>query len=207
MLRWEQRFDMIGRMVVIVAAALLWVCGATAQDYLIRLGDRLDVSVLEDPAIGRQVLVRPDGRITLPLAGTLEAAGRTPEAVAATIRRALARDFVEPPTVTVAVVGLGAEALLPDGVAGGGSIYVLGQVGSPGRYDVALPIDILKMLAIAGGPGVFAATRRIQVRRRDSGDQVFLFDYDAVERGVVPLTPIELRDGDVVVVPERGLFE
>jgi polysaccharide export outer membrane protein len=197
---------MIERFVMAVVAALLWATVAAAQDYLIRLGDRLDVSVLEDPAIGRQVLVRPDGRITLPLAGTLDAAGRTPEALAVAIRRALARDFVEPPTVTVAVVGLGVEAL-PEGATGAGTIYVLGQVGAPGRYDVALPIDILQMLAVAGGPGVFAATQRIQVRRRQSGDQIFLFDYDAVEHGTVPLTPIELRDGDVVVVPERGLFE
>lgn len=181
---------------------------AQATEYLVRPGDRLEISVLEDPALNRTVLVRPDGRISIPIAGTVEAAGVSPEAVAATIRRRLSNDFVSPPTVTVSLVGLGVpDEVLPEAGAFG-SIYVIGEVGSPGRLDVALPLDALQALAMANGPGPFAARHRIQVRRRHNGsDQLFLFDYDKVMAGLVPIDNIALQDGDVIVVPERRLFE
>ena len=179
---------------------------APAQTYQIQPGDTLEISVLEDSSLGRTVLVRPDGRISLPLAGSIDVAGRSPEQVEAAIRQRLSRDFVSPPTVTVALA-----ALAPPGAAAPGEtapIYMIGAVASPGRYDVELPIDVLQALALAGGPGVFAASHRIQVRRRSpEGETVLLFDFDAVADGLVPTRPIALRSGDVVVVPERGLFE
>lgn len=194
-------------LLAVAIASLSGGRSALAQEYLLQLGDRIEISVLEDPGLNRTVLVRPDGRFSMPLAGTIEAAGRTPEAVQAAIRRALARDFVEPPTVTVSVVGLGQAA--EDEVGAIASIYVLGQVGSPGVYQVELPIDVVRMLAIAGGPGVFAARRRIQVRRRpaEGAESLMLFDYDSLERGMVPTADLQLADGDVIVVPERRLFE
>lgn len=180
--------------------------GVAAQDYQIRIGDTLDVSVLEDPGLNRQVLVRPDGKISLPLAGTFQAAGVTPEALQAAIRRRLAGSFVEPPSVTVAVTDLGEGGALSEGQRG--TIYVIGEVRDPGRYDVDLPIDVLQALALSGGPGAFAARTRIQIRRRTpEGERVFLFDYDSLEDGLVPSAPIGLAAGDVIVVPERGLFE
>jgi polysaccharide export outer membrane protein len=174
---------------------------ASAQGYQISIGDRLDVSVLEDPGLNRQVLVRPDGLISFPLAGALQAAGRTPEALATDIRRSLSRDFIEPPTVTVALVGVGDEQNFP-------VIYVIGEVRQPGRYELDRPTDLLQMLAQAGGLSPFAASRRIQLRRHgEAGAEVTFFDYDVVTSGEVPLPQIFLSDGDVVVVPERGLFE
>lgn len=196
---------MIRTLLIGLAVALTLVSETVAQGYLIRIGDTLDISVLEDPGLNRQVLVRPDGRISLPLAGTFDAAGRTPEALQADVRRRLASSFVEPPTVDVAVTGLGTLPAEEGAVA---TIYVIGEVNSPGRYDVELPIDVLQALALSGGPGVFAARKRIQVRRRGSeGETVFLFDYDSVANGTVPSPPISLVAGDVIVVPERRLFE
>jgi polysaccharide export outer membrane protein len=196
------------RAILAFALAALWALGAAAQDYRLQPGDTIEVSVLEDPGLNRQVLIRPDGKVSLPLAGTVQAAGLTPEAVQRAVRGRLAGDFVEPPTVTVSLLGLGAEDLEEEAPEGLASVYVLGQVGAPGRYDVLRPVDILQALALAGGPGVFAARERIQVRRRESGgDVLMLFNYDDVEEGRVPLAPIDLRDGDVIVVPERGLFE
>lgn len=194
MLRWL----MIWLSVALGGAAL-------AQDYQIKPGDRLDISVLEDPGLNRQALVRPDGKISMPLAGSVMAAGLTPEQVQTAIRRALARDFVQPPAVTVSLLSVADEALGPEG---GATIYLIGQVRAPGRYDVALPIDALQALAVAGGPDVFAARDRIQIRRREDGqDQVILFDYDLVEQGATPMEAVQLRDGDVIVAPERGLFD
>jgi len=139
---------------------------ALAQDYQIKPGDRLDISVLEDPGLNRQVLVRPDGKISMPLAGSIDAANRTPEQVQVAIRRALARDFVQPPAVTVSLLSVADEALGPEG---GATIYLIGQVRAPGRYDLPLPINALQALAVAGGPDVFAARHRIQIRRRENG--------------------------------------
>ena len=192
----------------VLCLALLLGAPASAQrsaqvdEYRIAVGDRLAISVLEDPGLNQSVLVRPDGRISMPLAGTIVAQDRTPEELQSAIRRALSRDFVEPPTVTVSLVGLGSP---DEGLA---RIYVIGQVGRPGPLDVELPLDILQALSLAGGPSAFAASQRIQVRRRTpSGENVMLFDYDLVDAGATPTEAIPLVDGDVIVVPERGLFE
>jgi polysaccharide export outer membrane protein len=182
---------------------------AQGQPYLLRPGDTIEISILEDPSLNRTVLVRPDGRVALPLAGTVVAGGRSPEEVRDAIRRALSREFVQPPSVTVSVVGLGQDDPLVDEEAEPGRIYVLGQVARPGVFDVLLPIDALRALAIAGGPGAFAASDRIQIRRRtqDGGETVMLFDYEALERGAIPTANIRLQTDDVIVVPERRLFE
>jgi polysaccharide export outer membrane protein len=190
----------------LLAVASLWAGAAAGQSYLIEPGDRLSISVIEDPSLNRTVLVRPDGRISMPLAGSIQAGGRTTEAVETAIRRALSRDFVQPPTVSVALEGLGQAPEQRDDALT--TIYVIGQVARPGRYDVESPVDILQALAVAGGPGVFAATGRIQVRRRaPTGETLFLFDFDMVQDGEVPSEPVTLLDGDVIVVPQRRLFE
>lgn len=195
------------RLLGLCLAIILAAAGVSkAQDYLLQPGDRIEVSVLEDPGLNRTVLVRPDGRISLPLAGTITAGGQTPEAVQAAIRRALSRQFVQPPTVTVALAALADPAAVA--AAGGATVYVIGEVNRPGALTVTLPIDVLQALALAGGPGIFAARQRIQVRRRgSSGETVLLFDYDMIEEGLVPSAEIALADGDVIVVPERRLFE
>lgn len=193
------------RLAVICMIVLLQAVAAFAQDrpdtYRIEPGDQLGVSVLEDPGLNTTVLVRPDGRIALPLVGTILAKGRTPEEVQAAIRRGLARDFVTPPTVTVSLLSLGATQSVP-------SFFILGEVGSAGRYEMRDPVDLLQALALAGGPGIFAAKSRIQLRRKEGGaEAVYIFDYDLIEEGITPTANIELRDGDVIVIPQRGLFE
>jgi polysaccharide export outer membrane protein len=196
------------RLIIPVLVLMLTAQASSAQIYRLRTGDQIQISVLEDPSLNQQALIRPDGRISLPLAGTIEAAGRTPDELQATIRSRLGREFVTPPTVTVSVVQISPEAEEEIEAAGLASIYVLGQVRSPGVYEVEPPINLLQLLALTGGPDIFAARDRIQVRRRTSGGEaVFLFDYDLIEDGETPAQIVELLDGDVVVVPERGLFD
>jgi polysaccharide export outer membrane protein len=206
------------RFAILVLVVLTYVASPVAaqnasvepQDFRVAPGDRLEISVLEDPGLNRSVLVRPDGRISMPLVGTIDVAGRTPEEIQSIIRQRLARDFVSPPEVTVSLSGLGnANAAEAEGLGELASIYVIGQVRSPGVYQVPLPTDALQMLARAGGVANFAARRRIQIRRRDpeAGEIMMLFNFEAIERGAVPSTIVTLQDGDVIIVPERRLFE
>ncbi len=173
-------------------------------DYLLEPGDLIDISILEDPTLNRQALIRPDGNISMPLAGTIAAAGQTPETVQRLIRRRLAKDFVEPPTVTVSLAAVAEENVWEEP-----AFYVLGEVAEPGRFifDEAKPVTVLQALSLAGGLEVFAARKRVQIRRF-TGDieTLLLFDYDAVESGEGLLQPLFIEDGDVIVVPERGLF-
>jgi polysaccharide export outer membrane protein len=195
---------MIRALAIAALALVLQAQTLLAQDYLIQAGDVIQVSVLEDSTLDRQVLVRPDGRISLPLAGSLEAAGRTPEALQATIRSRLGRDFVTPPTVTVSLVSVAEPDEEEEGTV---VVYVLGEVVAPGAYQVQQPAHILQALALSGGVDVFAARDRIQLRRSGAdGETTFLFDYEAIEDGATPSGGLALRDGDVIIVPERGLF-
>ena len=200
-----RRYLLAGLISLFCMAGLAQAQTEAAGDYTLAPGDQLEISVLEDPSLNRQVLVRPDGKISMPLAGTIEAAGRTPEAVQSLIRQRLAKDFIEPPTVTVSLlaVGMQEEILLP-------SFYVLGEVAQPGRFafEEGKPLTVLQALSLAGGPGIFAARKRIQVRRYGAeGGALHVFNYDAVEDGKALPPPLFLQDGDVIIVPERGIFE
>ena len=176
----------------------------SAGDYLLEPGDLIDISILEDPTLNRQALIRPDGNISMPLAGTIAAAGRTPEAVQRLIRRRRAKDFVEPPNVTVSLAAVAEENVWEEP-----AFYVLGEVNEPGRYnfDGEKPVTVLQALSLAGGLDVFAARKRIQIRRyAENIETLQLFDYDAVESGEGLMQPLFIEDGDVIVVPESGLF-
>lgn len=199
------------RTFVFAVLALLVAGLANAQTaYQIRPGDTLDISVLEDANLNRQVLVRPDGRISLPLIGDVMAAGQTPESLKAAIAAGLASNFSIAPNVTVALSSV-AEVLGPTSFAPATmSIYILGEVDSPGAYEVAPGTTLLQALSISGGPGRFAATKRIQIRSTDpkSGTEyVRSFNYYKFVNGGVAGGVFRLNDGDVIIVPERRLFE
>ena len=89
-------------------------------------------------------------------------------------------------------------------------IYVVGQVGEPGQREVEAGTTLLQAIALAGGLDRFAATKRIQLRRTDPStgqERLYIFNYNAVERGGAIQSMITMREGDVIVVPERRLFE
>lgn len=185
--------------------AILAVPAAFAQSagYRIQPGDSLAVTVLEDDTLNRQVLVLPDGRISVPLAGTISAAGKSVDAVESAIADRLASNFAVRPSVFVSVTTV-------DPTGQTFPIYVLGQVGQPGLVEVKPGTTMLQAIALSGGLERFAATKRIQLRRTDPAtgqERLFLFNYKAVERGGSIESMITLREGDVLLVPERRLFE
>lgn len=190
------------KMIFTLLLALLVAPMALAQDsYRIKPGDVLRVEVLEDATLNRSALVLPDGRVSLPLAGTVAAGGRSVEAVQADIASALAPNFAAAPTVFVGLEQLGQATAATGG--GGITVYVMGEAAKPGKYTVRSGSSILQVLAETGGMTRFAAANRIQVQR---GGQVMMFDYRAVERGAAA-TPVVVKTGDVIVIPTRRLFE
>lgn len=187
--------------------------GARAQEegYLLRPGDTLRVEVLEDASLNRTVLVAPDGRISLPLAGVLTAAGRPIEAVQADLAARLAGNFATTPNVFVSLEALNQGAL------GGGpavprtlTVFVMGEANKPGKVLVEPGTTALQFFAEMGGFTRFAATKRIQLRRTDAktGEEtIYQLNYNEIERGTSKAGSTTLADGDVIVVPQRKLFE
>lgn len=198
------------RIILGVLLATIVSTGAFAQSsYQIRSGDSLQIEVLEDPALNRSVLVLPDGSISFPLVGTIPAAGRTIDAVKADLAAALAGNFAAAPNVFVGITTLAApRAARAAGPARTISVYAMGEVTAPGKADVAPGTTVLQFLAQAGGFTRFAAQKRIQLRRTAKGgaEQVYLFNYDGTgTSGIAGST--RLQSGDVIVVPQRKLFE
>ena len=192
------------RIVLTFLLMLLTVPAALAQSasYRIQPGDQLQITVLEDETLNRQLLVTPDGQISVPLAGTVRVSGQTVGAVEEIIADRLTSNFAVRPNVFVALTAV-------DPSAGLFKVFVLGQVNSPGTIEVEAGTTLLQALALAGGPANFAAAKRIQLRRTDASGQerLYLFNYKAVERGGSIQSMIALREGDVILVPERRLFE
>lgn len=172
------------------------------QAYQLRAGDTLRLEVLEDQSLNRQLLIAPDGQISVPLVGGVQAAGRTIAAVQADLSTKLAPNFAAAPTVFVAL-----EAQRPrqaGQTARTIDIFVLGEVNSPGKREVAPDTIVLQLLAETGGFTRFAATKRLQLRR---GGETFPLNYNDIEAGISQSGMMQLRDGDVLVVPQRRLFE
>jgi polysaccharide export outer membrane protein len=162
---------------------------ALNDEYRLGPGDKLRIEVYKDPQLSQSVQVRPDGKITLPLIGDLEANGSTPLELRDTIAKSL-KEYITNPTVTVIVV----EALAS-------KVYVMGEVTHPGTMELHGPTTILQALAMAGGFKEFANTKDVKVLRPKSGNSVetIRFNYKDVLNG--DAKPFYLRSGDTVVVP------
>jgi polysaccharide export outer membrane protein len=185
---------------------LLCLCGATraAQAQTLKPGDSLSISVMQDSKLDRSVVIDPSGQIAMPLAGHIRADGLTPQALENIIKNRLRSNYKdENLDVTVALTNsvVPEEDLKP-------KIFITGEILRPGSYVVRQQTTLMQAIALAGGLGPFAAKRRIMVRRRGGpGENIFMFDYRAYEAGQDLEGNITLRAGDVIMVPERGLFE
>jgi polysaccharide biosynthesis/export protein len=163
--------------------------------------------LLEDVKLNQEALVLPNGQIAFPLVGTLQAGGQTVDQVRTALTSALEPNFAVSPSVFVTVARLREPS--PPAEARTIRVYVLGEVTTPGLREVVPGTTLLQFLSQSGGLTRFAATRRIQLRRVDSTGQerVYAIDYRALERGLALPNPIVLVEGDVILVPERRLFE
>lgn len=162
----------------------------SSSEYRIGPEDVLEIVVWKNADLSKTVSVRPDGKITLPLIGELRAGGLTADEVRTEIKSRLER-YKETPEVSVTVADIRSY-----------NLFILGEVRTPGRYQVKTSTTLLQALALAGGFTEFADTDGIVVVRRDtreavSKEQRIRVRYkDLVQRGDVALSP-----GDTVIVP------
>lgn len=159
-------------------------------DYRISPEDVIEISVWKEPDLQREAIVRPDGGISFPLVGDVQAAGLTPAELEETIRSGIER-FIPDAVVTVSVLEVR-----------GMRIYVTGKVREPGQFVVGRYVDVVQAITLAGGFTPFANTSNIQIIRRDGArEEVFKFNYDQIERGRNMNQNIMLQADDVVLVP------
>jgi len=162
----------------------------SAPEYRIARGDKLRIEVYKDTYLSQSVQVRPDGRITLPLAGDMSAEGLTSIELRDRIT-GLLKEYVANPVVTVIVV----ETVDP-------VVYVMGEVNQPGSVPMRGPMTVLQALAVAGGFKDFADQKGIRILRRGADGntaETIPFNYkDAIKPDAVA---VYLKPGDTVVVP------
>ncbi len=206
----------------LIAFLFVFATSAYGDNYRVKPGDTLLLEVMEDPDMRRSVLVLPDGTVSLPLAGTLVAAGLTVPEIEGLILDAIGPNYVTLPHLTVSVASLAkpkqqerpravttaARATLARQTAPTIAVFAMGELGKPGKLDVTPGTTLLQFLAEAGGFTRFAADKRVILRRTDakSGTQKsYRVNAKKMMAGAAP--SLILQAGDVVVVPERKLFE
>ena len=163
---------------------------AQESGYIVQPGDVLEISVWKEKDLQREVVVLPDGSLSFPLAGEIQANGKTVEQLRKDIGTRLGK------YIPGAVVTVSAKQIQ------GNKIYVVGKVARPGEFTASRYVDVMQALSIAGGVTPFAAVNSIQVLRRVNGVQTAIpFKYSKVASGRDLRYNIILQSGDVVVVP------
>lgn len=167
------------------------VAPSPSEEYSIGPDDLLAVNVWKEPEISRNVVVRPDGKISLPLVGDLRASGRTPVQLQADIKGQLS-NYLTNPEVTVIVQEARSQ-----------KFNILGEVEHPGSYPLSRSMTVLDAIAIAGGLRDFAKRGKIYVLRihSDGSHTRIPFNYKAVIKGESQSENVELQARDTVVVP------
>ena len=161
-----------------------------SSSYKIQPGDLMEISVWREEYLEREVIVQPDGKISFPLVGTVNAAGTTVETVQALVAQRLTQ-YIPDPVVTVSIKEIR-----------GNRVYVLGQVANPGQFIMNPTVDVIQALALAGGTTTFAELNEIKILRRNGDSQELIdFRYADIARGRNLEQNIVLQSGDVVIVP------
>jgi polysaccharide export outer membrane protein len=163
---------------------------ALPAGYVIGPEDVLTVVFWRDKEMSADVVVRPDGRISLPLLQDVEAAGYSPDELRARLVK-LAAKYLEEPNATVVVKEIHSR-----------KVFVTGQVGKPGSYPLIVEMNVLQMIAHVGGLLEYADAKNIVVLRHENGNERrFKFNYKDVVKGKSMDQNIRLKPGDTIIVP------
>jgi len=162
-----------------------------SDDYKIGPGDVLEVSVYGEESLNKKdLVVRPDGKISFPLVGDVQVGGLTTVLAKEAVEQSL-HDYIPEAVAAVSILQLGSL-----------QYYVVGKVNKPGMYNVSKPLTVLQALAMAGGLTPFAQESKILILRNSGKETVRLpFNYKKIKKGKGVEENITLERGDVVVVP------
>jgi len=156
------------------------------KKYNIGAEDVLLIKVWREAELSGPAVVRPDGKISMPLVGEIQAAGITPESLSATIAEGLSK-YMTRPEVSVSVTAVNSKRY-----------FISGEVNRPGAYPLLIPTTILEALVNAGGFRDFADTKKIVVLR---GTARRSFNYKEVIKGKKTEQNVLLEPGDHIIVP------
>ena len=185
----------------VVLLALIAAAGANAAEvkiktegepddaYAIGIGDVLEISVWKNPDLSVTAPVRPDGRISVPLLGDLQASGLTPLALRQSLTDGF-REYVTAPGVSVVVKQINSQ-----------KVFVTGEVAHPGAFDLQPRAKLMQVIALAGGLTPYAKGRVVVLRDRDGRERRFQIDLSSIVSGRRPQDNLLLQPGDTLVVP------
>jgi polysaccharide export outer membrane protein len=161
------------------------------NDYVIGSEDVLAVNVWKEPEVSRGVVVRSDGKISLPLLGEIQASGKTPKQLQVEIAQGLT-SYIPAPEVAVIVQTINSK-----------KYSILGQVSRAGTSSLTGPMTVLDAIAAAGGFQTFAKRKKVYILRTgpDGREQRIPFNYLEVIKGKHPEQNIQLQARDIIIVP------
>jgi polysaccharide export outer membrane protein len=163
---------------------------APPADYVIGPDDQLSIVFWRDKELSADVVVRPDGKISLPLLNDVQAAGMTPEQLRQKVTED-AKRYIEDPTATVVVRQINSR-----------KVFITGEVEKPGPYQLTAPTTVLQLISMAGGLKEYANGKKIVVMRVENGRPTgYAFNYKDVMNRRNMKQNIELKPGDTVIVP------
>ena len=158
--------------------------------YIIGPEDILEISVWKDPDLTKQVIVRPDGKISFPLIGEVDAGGHTVKFLEEELKKKIS-EYIPDAMVTVMVIQVNSI-----------KIYVIGKIARPGEYKIGHAINVMQALSLAGGLSAFADTDSILILRSEENSQIKIpFNYEEIKKGINLEQNIILRNRDVIIVP------
>jgi polysaccharide biosynthesis/export protein len=162
-----------------------------ANAYAIGVGDVLEISVWKNPELAVTTPVRPDGRISVPLLGDVQASGMTPLALRQNLTDRF-KEFVTAPGVSVVIKEINSR-----------KVFVTGEVKTPGAYDLQPRTKLMQVVAMAGGLTPYAKKKVIVLRDSRDGrnDRRYEVDLDAIVSGKRPSDNLVLQPGDTIWVP------
>lgn len=164
--------------------------------FLLGPEDELEITVWKNQDLSRITIIRPDGLISMPLIGDIQAAGLTADSLSQHIAERLKQYFATPPSVSVSVKAINSY-----------SVYVVGEVAKPGKFQLKAYITVLQAISMAGGFTLYASKNKLQiVRVTENADHVrqeihIPVRYDDLVSGSGGPGNVVLHPGDTVVVP------
>lgn len=185
------------RIAIGMVLSLAGIAGAIAQEhpapvgeeYVLGVEDKLSISVWKEPDLLKTVTVRPDGKITFPLVGDVQAAGRTARQLTDDLAKALTR-FIKEPVVTVVVEEINNF-----------KVFVLGEVTTQGALTLRRRTRLVEAIALAGGMSQYADKSNVLLMRFEDGKEIRTrIDYRKVVSGERPESNVYLKPGDTIIV-------